>query len=301
MPFTAADVPGQQGRTFLVTGANAGIGFEASRVLAARGARVIMACRDKDRAEAAMARIAAEVPGAALRFVPLDQADIASVRAAAALLADEPIDVLVNNAGVMVPPLTRTAQGRELQFGVNHLGTFALTALLLPQLAKRDRPRIVVTGSVAHKRGAIDWNDIDALNSYSKFERYSASKLANLLFLFELDRRLKTSGSPVSAIGCHPGVSLTELARHYPPILRTLSSLATPLLNPPAHAAWPTLQAATDPQAVAGGYHGPQGLADFRGPSGPAKRKPRATDPIAARRLWDLSIDLTGIDPGLSG
>lgn len=299
MPFTAADVPDQTGRTVIVTGANTGIGFEAAKALAAKGARVLLACRSRDKGEAAIAAIREAAPGAELAFLPLDLADLGSVRAAADLAAREPrIDVLLNNAGVMFPPLTRTVQGFELQFGVNHLATFALTALLLPKLAETAGSRVVVTASLAHQRGDIPWDDLDAERGYNRAQRYSDSKLANLLFVQELDRRLRAAGSPVSAIGCHPGVAKTELGRHSGPF-RFLFAAAGWFLNTAAMGAWPALQAATDPQAKPGGYYGPTGWREMRGPSGEASRTPQAQDPVLARRLWDVSVAMTGIDPGI--
>src|SRR5215467_14845857 len=183
--FTEADVPSQSGKCFIVTGANTGIGLEISRVLAARGARVLLACRDRAKAETAMAKIRSLTPEANLEFLPLDQADIASIRAAAELVASEPrIDALVNNVGVMNTPLMRTKQGFELQFGVNHLGTFAMTALLLPKLSETKGSRVVVTSSLAHRNARIDWDDLNAEKSYSPFKRYAPSKLANAIFFF---------------------------------------------------------------------------------------------------------------------
>jgi len=212
MPFTAADVPDQTGRTIIVTGANTGIGFEAAKVLAARGARVLLACRSRDKGEAAIAAIREAAPGADLAFLPLDLADLGSVRAAADLAAREPrLDVLLNNAGVMFPPLTRTAQGFELQFGVNHLATFALTALLLPRLAETAGSRVVVTSSLAHQRGNLAWDDLNAERGYNRAQRYSDSKLANLLFVQELDRRLRAAGSPAGGSGRRPRVAKTGL------------------------------------------------------------------------------------------
>jgi len=296
--FTEADVPDQSGKCFIVTGANTGVGFEASRVLAARGARVLLACRDKAKAEAAMARIARSTPGAKVGFLPLDQADLGSVRAAAELAAQEPrLDALVNNAGVMRPPLMRTKQGFELQFGVNHLGCFAFSALLLPALAKTPEARVVVTASIAHRRGRLAWDDLNAEKSYDRSQRYADSKLANMLFFFELDRRLRAAGSPVTAVGCHPGIAATDLGRHMGP-LQVLIPLVGMALNTAAMGAWPTLQAATA-TVVPGGYYGPTGLGETRGPSGRASRTQQAEDRELARRLWDVSVALTGIDPGL--
>ena len=300
MTFTKDNVPDQSGRTFLVTGANTGIGFETAKALAAKRARVLLACRDAGRGGEALAQIKADTPGADLDLIALDQADLASVRAAADRVANEPrLDVLINNAGVMIPPLTRTAQGFELQFGVNHLGTFALTALLLPKLSETVGSRVVVTSSIAHRQGRIFWDDWNADKTYNATAYYGQSKLANLLFALELNPRLRAAQSPVSAIGCHPGVSLTELMRHLPPWTKPILPLVRPFFNPVAAAAWPTLQAATDPHAKGGDYFGPQGRWEMRGVSGPARIEQQAANVEDARRLWDLSIELTGIDPGL--
>lgn len=294
--FTADGVGAQTGRRFLVTGANAGLGFEVSRVLAARGAHVILACRDAGKAAAAIDRIRADVPAAELSFQPLDLADLDQVREAAkAVLAGPRIDVLVNNAGVMIPPKTLTKQGFELQFGVNHLGTFAFTGLVHPHVDDR----IVITGSIAHKGGEIDFSDLSASRSYHNWQRYQASKLANLLHMFELDRRLGAAGRSTQAIGCHPGVALTELTRHLPLPLRTMTPLAAPFFNSAAQGAWPTLQAATGAHVQGGDYLGPQGLGEISGRSGPARATRTARDPKLARELWERSVDLTGVDPGI--
>ncbi|KTE08937.1 oxidoreductase [Sphingopyxis sp. H115] len=294
--FTADDVGTQTGRRFLVTGANAGIGFEVSRVLAARGAHVVLACRDADKAEAAMNRIRVDVPNADLSFQLLDLADLDQVRdAAKAILSAPRIDVLVNNAGVMIPPRSLTKQGYELQFGVNHLGTFALTGLVHPHVDDR----IVVTGSIAHKSGEMDYSDLSASRGYHNWARYQMSKLANLLFLFELDRRLSAAGRATQAIGCHPGVALTELQRHLPLPLRAMTPLASPFFNSAAQGAWPTLQAATGARVQGGDYLGPQGLGEVTGRSGPARAARMARDPNLAGELWLRSIKLTGVDPKL--
>jgi NAD(P)-dependent dehydrogenase (short-subunit alcohol dehydrogenase family) len=294
--FTAADVADQHGRRYLVTGSNTGLGFEAAHVLAKRGAHVIMACRDEVKAHAAMARIAADAPGAALSFLALDLADLDSVRAAAdAVLSGPRIDVLVNNAGVMVPPRTLTRQGFELQFGVNHLGTFAFTGLV----HRHVDDRIVVTASLAHKGGQMDYGDLAAERSYAPLKRYATSKLANMLHFAELDRRLRASGRTTLALGCHPGGATTELMRHLPAIFQWTTPLAGLFFNSAAEGAWPTLQAATWAGAQGGDYFGPQGLAEMRGPSGKAGSTSSARDPALARELWEKSIELTGVDPGL--
>jgi NAD(P)-dependent dehydrogenase (short-subunit alcohol dehydrogenase family) len=297
--FAAADVPAQEGKTIIVTGANTGIGFEIALALAGRGARVVLACRAKSKAEAAMARIGAAVTGADLAFLPLDQADLASVRTAVELAGKEPrVDALINNAGVMIPPLSRTAQGFELQFGVNHLGTFALTGLLLPKLAETPGSRVVVTSSIAHRQGKIAFDNLDAARGYNRMAFYAQSKLANLIYAIELDRRLRAAGSPVIAVGCHPGVAASELSRHIP-FAGMFAPLIGLVLNSPAQGAWPALQAATDPAVQGGDYYGSQGLDEMRGPSGMAKRSRHALDPAVGRRLWEVSVELTGIDPGL--
>ncbi|AKM10181.1 oxidoreductase [Croceicoccus naphthovorans] len=299
--FTAADVPDQTGKTFVVTGGNTGLGFEAAKVLASKGAEVILACRSEERARSAIARIVADHPDAKLDFVELDQADLFSVRRAAeALSARSKIDVLVNNAGVMMVPLSHTAQGYEMQFGVNHLGTFALTSLLLPKLAADGGGRVVVTSSIAHRSGEAIWSDPKAEESYSRMQRYYDSKLANALFFIELDRRLRADGSPVAAIGCHPGIASTELGRHFGPA-KFMMPLVGKLLNSARQGAWPTLQAATDPSAESGDYFGPRGLREMSGPSGPAFLTRLARDPGAAEWLWKRSVELTDIDPDLAG
>jgi NAD(P)-dependent dehydrogenase (short-subunit alcohol dehydrogenase family) len=191
----------------------------------------------------------------------------------------------------------RTRQGFELQFGVNHLGCFALSALLLTALAKTSGSRVVVTASIAHRRGRLAWDDLNAEKSYDRSQRYADSKLANMLFFFELDRRLRAAGSPLTVVGCHPGIAATELGRHLGP-LQLLFPVVGMALNTAAMGAWPTLQAATATVA-SGGYYGPIGLGEMRGPSGPASRTRQAQDRELARRLWDVSIAMTGIDPGL--
>src|SRR6266487_3774664 len=206
--FTEANVPEQMGKGFIVTGANAGVGFEIARVLAANGAPVLLGCRDQTRALDAIARIKRITPNADLVWLPLDLGDLDSVRTAAEIAAKEPrIDALINNAAIMNPPLTRTKQGFESQFGVNHLGVFALTSLFLSKLTETPESRVVATSSIAHLKAKIDWDDLNAERSYSKGERYGASKLANALFFFELDRRLRATKSPVTAVGVHPGVA----------------------------------------------------------------------------------------------
>ncbi|MGZ2487335.1 NAD(P)-dependent dehydrogenase (short-subunit alcohol dehydrogenase family) [Rhizobium pisi] len=296
--FTEANVPNQTGKTFIVTGANTGVGFEIARVLAARGGRVLLGCREQARAQDAIGRIKQITPNTDLVWLPLDLGDLDSVRTAAEIAAKEPrIDALINNAGVMNPPLTRTKQGFESQFGINHLGVFALTSLLLSKLAETPGARVVVTSSVAHLKAKIDWDDLNADKSYVKNERYGASKLANALFFFELDRRLRAAKSPVTAIGVHPGIASTSLGRHMG-IVQVVGPIVGLLLNSADKGAWPALLAATD-KVKPGGYYGPTGFGGIRGVAGEAKRASHAEDPALAKRLWDVSIAMTGIDPSL--
>ena len=295
--FTLSDIPDQSGKTAIVTGANTGIGFEIARHLAMKGARVVLACRDEDKARDAIAEIAADAPGASLDFLALDLADLDSVARAAQQAKEEArIDLLVNNAGVMMPPLGHATAGTELQFAVNHLGHFALAAQLVDKLAEDGGGRVVVQSSIAHKSGNIDFDNLDASKYYARSPFYSQSKLANLLFALELDRRLRAAGSPVASIACHPGVAATELTRHI-----GFAALFTPVmkivLNTPEQGAIPALQAATDPEAQGGDYYGPRGLLEARGnTSGRAYATRRARDEALAKKLWERSEELTGID-----
>ncbi len=298
--FTAADVPVQQGKTFFITGANTGIGFAAAEVLAERGARVLLGCRSPSRAEAAVEQIRAAHPAADLDIVALDLGDLASVRQAAEVVAAEPrLDGLLNNAGIMRVPYRLTKDGFESQFGVNHLGHFALTGLLLPTLEQTPGSRIVVTSSVGHRSGQITFDDINASERYHPMERYYMSKLANLLFMYELDRRLRAKGSPTIALGVHPGVSNTDLARYMPRITRILLAPLMFLLSSPAEGAWSTLLGATAPGVEGGQYFGPGKRFEWVGPAKQVDSTDLSKDPALAKRLWDLSVEVTGVDPGL--
>ncbi len=299
-PFTAASVPDQSGRTALITGSNTGIGWEAAAVLAGKGARVLLACRSPEKGAAALERIQRLHPDADLAFVALDLGSLESVRKAAARIAGEAqIDLLINNAGIMMPPRQETTDGFESQFGVNHLGHFALTGLLLEKLRESEGARVVSVSSGAHKAGRIQFDDIHAKKRYGRMERYGMSKLANLLFSHELQRRLGAAAHGTVALACHPGVSETELSRNFPAWMKLLTPLFRPFSHPPPQGALPTLRAATDPEARGGEYYGPGGLFETSGP--PVRNEPsRASrDPETARRLWDLSIELTGVDPGI--
>ena len=299
--FTDADVPSQAGKTIFVTGANTGIGFEAAKVVAGKGARTLLGCRTRSKAEDAKARILEAHPKAEVELIDLDLADFDSVRSAAGVVAEEArLDVLINNAGLMMPPRHLTKQGFESQFGVNHLGPFLLTSLLLPLLEKTEGSRIVNTSSNGHRMGDIDFDDLAAEKSYSSLNRYGASKLANLLHTYELDRRLRAKGSNTISVAVHPGGTDTDLMRHLPSMLVTvLRPVLYPVLNQPPQGAWPTLAGATAPGVEGGQYFGPRRFGQLSGPAKRVTSNTKSHDPALAKRLWDLSIELTGTDPGL--
>jgi len=298
--FTAADVPDQTGKTVFITGANTGLGFEAAKELAGKGARVLIGCRSKSKAEKARQNIVAEHPKADVAVVELDLGNLASVKKAAVEVAKEPqLDVLINNAGIMIPPYELTADGFESQFGVNHLGPFALTGLLLGKLRENPAARIVSTSSIAHKRGKIHFDDINAEHGYNPIVRYAQSKIANLYFAYELQRRLAAAGDTAISVAAHPGIANTELSRYIPKALMLFAPLFAPLFNSPAQGAWPTLCAATWEGVEGGDYYGPSKRAETAGPARKVQSTQRSHDPEVARKLWDLSIEMTGVNPGL--
>jgi NAD(P)-dependent dehydrogenase (short-subunit alcohol dehydrogenase family) len=304
--FTDKDVPDQTGKTFFITGANTGIGFEAAKVIAGKGGRVLLGCRNPEKGKDAVSRIADDHPDADIALIDIDLADLGSVRKAAEVVAGEPrLDVLVNNAGVMWNPKTITKDGFESQFGINHLGHFALTGVLLPALEATPESRIVTVSSTGHRFGIQDihWNDINADDGYHPRRRYYASKLANLLFTYELDRRLRAKGSSTIAVAVHPGGSDTELGRYVTGVFGLLTRVMTPLMRPfmntAAQGAWPTELAATAPGIEGGQYFGPSGRGEMSGPARQVDSSDASKDLAKARRLWDLSIKMTGVDPGI--
>jgi NAD(P)-dependent dehydrogenase (short-subunit alcohol dehydrogenase family) len=294
--YTEASVPGQQGKTFLVTGANTGIGFDAARVLAGRGARVLLGCRSEEKANDAIRRIHRAQPNADLAWVPLDLTSLKSVEYAAEIVKREArLDVLVNNAGVMIPPKTLTQDGFELQFGVNHLGHFALTGHLLDLLATTPGARVVNVSSKAHDTGKIDFDDPHAEKSYDAMARYQMSKAANMYFTFELARRCEARGLDITSVACHPGIADTELSRTFPAWFGIIAPIVRPLFNSPAEGALPTLLAATSPAVKPTDYYGPVKRQETARSAGRARIADHVRNEDVARRLWDLSIDLTGI------
>jgi NAD(P)-dependent dehydrogenase (short-subunit alcohol dehydrogenase family) len=293
--WTATDIPDQHGRTAVVTGANTGLGFETARMLAAHGAAVVLACRTMAKAADAASRIRDAVPGARLEVIMLDLGSLASVRAAAGQLRETcpRLDLLINNAGVMTPPYSKTEDGFELQFGTNHLGHFALTGLVLDTLLAAGGSRIVTVASIVHRAGDIYFGDINFERRYNRVRAYGQSKLANLMFTYELERRLRAAGAATSALAAHPGVSTTELQRHLPALLQALSRFAP--RQPAERGALPTLRAATDPSARGGQYYGPGGRFQMSGNPVVVESSRRSHDTEVQHRLWELSERLTGV------
>jgi len=298
--WSTQDIPDQSGRIVLITGTNSGTGFEAARALARRGAHVILGCRQLERALGAEQRLRSEIPGASLERLSLDLASLASVRKAADALRSQHgrLDLLLNNAGVMIPPYGKTEDGFELQFGTNHLGPFALTGLLLPLLLETPGSRVVTMSSVAHKMGRIRFEDLQSERGYHSWKAYGQSKLANLLFTFELQRRLVGAQSDTLAVAAHPGWARTELQRHADrnPVLRVLmSSLGALFAQDADQGALPLLRAAVDPAVRGGEYYGPSRYGECKGAPVLVKTSARAQDEAIQRRLWECSERLTGV------
>lgn len=287
MRWTTADIPDQTGRRFVVTGANSGLGAVTAEALAAAGAHVVLACRTTSKAEPVAERI-----GARAEIRRLDLADLTSVRAFAA--EAEPFDVLINNAGVMAVPLSRTAEGFEMQIGTNHLGHFALTGLLLDKISDR----VVTLASEAHNWGSIDLEDLNwNRRRYKRWGAYGQSKVANLLFTYELQRRLSASGSSVRAVAAHPGYSATELQSKTESLMDKVMAIGNAIAAQSAQmGSLPTLYAATSPDAEPGGYYGPDGFREMRGYPKRVGSNKESRDEVLAGRLWELSADLTGVD-----
>lgn len=298
--WSTADIPSQAGKLAIVTGANSGIGYYTALELARAGARVIVACRNEAKGKAAAAGINAVAPGMAV-FEKLDLASLASVRDFAARVkeAQGKLDILVNNAAVMgLPKRQVTADGFEMQFGVNFLGHFLLTALLLQRLMMASAPRVVQVSSIAHRQGHIDFKDLQALHGYKGMRVYNQSKLAMLIFALELQRRSDAGGWGILSLAAHPGISRTELVVNGlgpDSGMAFLMKLAGPFVTQSAErGAWPSLLAATSPQVAPGGYYGPTGFMEFRGPAGVAKPARQALDQTVAKALWEAAETLTG-------
>jgi NAD(P)-dependent dehydrogenase (short-subunit alcohol dehydrogenase family) len=298
--WTSEQIPDQHGRTAIVTGANSGLGLSAARELARRGAHVVLACRDLKKGAQAQSAIEARVPDATVELAALDLADLGSVKAFAQdfLAAAHPgLDLLVNNAGVMAPPRRQTKDGFELQFGTNVLGHFALTAHLIGAMEGRADARVVTVSSNAHKMGRINFDDLQSERSYRRWGAYGQSKLADLMFALELDRRLRAAGSQIKSIAAHPGYAATNLQTAAPPLLdRMFGRLGNVLVAQSADmGALPLLYAATHPDVEGGAYVGPDGFGEFRGHPHLTTPSAAARDEDVARRLWAISEELTGV------
>ena len=294
--WTANDIPDQTGRTAVITGANTGLGYETAAALAAKGAHVVLAVRNIDKGKEAARRLEQANPGASVAVQELDLTSLESIRNAADQLKSnyDAIDLLINNAGVMFTPKSTTKDGFELQFGTNHLGHFAFTGLLLDRVLAATGSRVVTVSSQGHRfvRG-IRFDDLQWERSYSRVRAYGQSKLANLMFTYELQRRL--AGTSTIAAAAHPGGSRTELTRNLPPLVGAATRLVEPLFQDADMGALPTLRAATDPGVLGGQYFGPDGFGEQRGyPKIVASSRP-SHDTDAQRRLWAVSEELTSV------
>ena len=292
--WTEDKIPDQSGRVAIVTGANSGLGWETARALADKGATVILACRSIAKATPAAERIKAFKPAGQVVVMALDLGDLTTVHAFAMDFRQtyQRLDLLINNAGVSLPPYGKTAQGFEQQFGTNHLGHFALTGLLLERLTATPNARIVTVSSSAHESGAINFADLNwAQRKYQPMAAYGQSKLANLLFTYELQRQLVAAGQSTLAVAAHPGWAATDAQRHSP-MLKRLNPL---FAQPPKMGALPTLYGATAPEVRGGQYFGPGGLGGLRGYPKPLRSSARSYDEAVARQLWTVSEELTQV------
>jgi len=303
MKWTASDIPDLKGKIAVVTGANSGLGYYTCLELARKGAHVVLAARNKEKGFAALERIKLEIPEADLQFMKLDLANLETIKhfADAFIEEYERLDILINNAGVMAIPLRRTAQGFEMQFGTNHLGHFALTALLAGFMELSPRARIVNVSSLMHKFGKINFDDLNSEKSYSKWTAYGQSKLANLLFTIELDKRLRRAGKHTKVMASHPGYASTNLQTRGGEMEGSkanvvVNNIMNAIIAQPAwKGALPSLYAATCPDAESGKFYGPSGLGSVRGYPREEKIDPKLIRPEVAKRLWEESERLTGI------
>ena len=298
--FNIDKLPLQEGKIAIVTGANSGLGFETAKALAKKGFLVIMACRNLKKAQDAVNEIEKTVKKTHLEIIKIDTSSLKSVKT----FADEflknyqKLDLLINNAGIMVPPYSLTEDGFESQLGANYLGHFLLTGLLLPTLEKTENSRVITLSSIAHKKGKIYFDDLQfKKRTYKKWEAYGQSKLACLMFAYELDRRLKSKDSKTISIAAHPGVSLTNLWNHMPFGFRLISPVFNMFFSHSAKdGAKSTLMAALDIGVVGGDYYGPTGLKEMKGEPGKVASTPLSKNKAIAHHLWKVSEELTGIN-----
>ena len=297
--WDARRIPDQTGRVAIVTGANSGLGLVTARELARAGAQVVLACRNLDKGRASLADVQRAATGPPPELEELDLASLESVRAFAERFRTSHggLDLLINNAGVMAPPRGETADGFELQFGTNHLGHFALTGLLLPMMEGRDDARVVTLSSMAHRFGRIALDNLDGRRRYFRWRAYAQSKLANLLFALELDRRLRAAGSTVKSLAAHPGYAATNLQTAAPPLFDRLVMRVSNAVVAQSDemGALPTLYAVTEPGLEGGTYVGPGGPGEARGHPTVVQPTRAARDEQTARRLWQVSEELTGV------
>jgi NAD(P)-dependent dehydrogenase (short-subunit alcohol dehydrogenase family) len=292
--WTEKDIPDLAGKTAIVTGANSGIGYAMARALSHKQAAVILACRNKAKGEEAVRRIERVYPDARTELMPLDLASLESVRSFAREFGrrHKGLDILINNAGIMRSPFGRTAEGFELQFGTNHLGHFALCGLLYDHLIRTHRARVVTVSSWGHLYGVIDFENLNAEKGYDPGGAYAQSKLANLLFTYELQRRFEAAGVTAIAAAAHPGWTATNLAVHW----RMVQALTPFIGQKPEMGALPALYAATAPDVRGGEYFGPRGWGGVRGYPAKVRSSDRSYDPDVAARLWAVSEKLTGVE-----
>lgn len=291
--WTHEEIADQSGKVVLITGANSGTGYEAAREMARKNAIVIMAVRNMEKGNQAAAHIKKELPKAKLQVMKLDLSSLKSVKKFAAefIAAYDKLDILFNNAGVMVPPYLKTEDGFELQFGTNHLGHFALTGLLIDLLLKTKNSRIVTMSSMAHKAGKVNFDDLHREKKYNKMETYGQSKVANLLFTYELQRKLEKIGSQTIAVAAHPGWAATNLGQH-----SKMFTVVAPIFGQSSlQGAWPMLYAATVPDIKGGDYYGPSGFMEIKGHPKKVVSNSYSHDEKLAERLWKTSVNLTGM------
>lgn len=297
--FDLNKIPSKKDSIAIVTGANIGLGYETTIGLAKKQIKVIMACRNKEKAENARKEILQKVPGADLEIILLDLGNLESVRNFAATFQEKynRLDLLINNAGIMIPPFSKTKDGFESQIGVNYLGHFLLTGLLMPLLEKTASSRIVSLSSIAHRNGVINFDDLNSEKGYSKIGAYGQSKVACLMFAYEMQRRLEAKGSKVISVASHPGVSNTNLSQYAPAWFKVIGSLLLPFfMHAPEKAALPSLYAALGEDVKGGDYFGPTGFREMKGGPGKVSSVAYSHDPEIAKKLWGVSQQLTQIE-----
>jgi NAD(P)-dependent dehydrogenase (short-subunit alcohol dehydrogenase family) len=297
MSFNIDNIPSKKGKIAIVTGANSGIGQEITIGLAKKEIKVIMACRNINKAESTKFEILKTIPTADIEIMALDLNSLKSVRSFAKSFCDKHnhLNLLIENAGIMIPPFAKTEDGFESQMGVNYFSHFLLTNLLMPLLNKTEGARIATTSSIAHENAQIDFDNLNSENSYSKMKAYGQSKLACLMFAYELQRRLDKVDSKVIAVSAHPGVSKTNLFSNVPKLAQVLMTLFLPFFtHPPEKAALPMLYATLGDDIKGGEYFGPIGFKDMKGKPGKVNSKPQSYDKDVAKKLWEVSEKLTG-------